>query len=64
MELQPGIDASCIEATEETPMPLEEPKGFRIVGAETTWWLCVDPETCDAPNNEYKTSKDGQNGIT
>ena len=59
MELRPGIDASCIDATEEIPMPLKEPHGFRIANVDTTWWLCVDPGTCDAPKNEYKTSKDG-----
>jgi hypothetical protein len=60
MELQPGIDARCFEATEDIPMPLNEPQGFRIAYGDTVWWLCVDPETFDAPKNEYKTSKDGR----
>ena len=60
MELHPGIEARCIDATEEVPMPMDQPQGFRIANEEMTWWLCVDPEDFDSPDNEYKMSKDGR----
>lgn len=59
MELNPGIDANCIDATDEIPLPFDQPKGFRISDGVFTWFICVDPTTSDKPDNEYKTTKDG-----